>query len=115
MGRVEILTGRERRRIWLDDQKLAILEEVATSGLTITEVARRHDVLPQRIYAWRRKFTQAQKKLEQEPSFLPVSLVAGETGMLCQAPEKEAVRTVALKKAARTGRVEQGRNGLIVL
>ncbi|MCK7616258.1 transposase [Roseibium sediminicola] len=62
MGRVEILTGRERRRIWSDDQKLAILEEVATSGLTIADVARRHDVLPQQIYAWRLKFAQDQRE-----------------------------------------------------
>lgn len=78
MGRVEILTGGERRRFWSDDQKLAILEEVATSGLTVAEVARRHDVLPQQIYAWRRKFAQDPGKLLQEPCFLPVTLVASE-------------------------------------
>jgi hypothetical protein len=27
MGRVEIITGRERRRIWPDEEKLRILEE----------------------------------------------------------------------------------------
>ena len=68
MGRVEILTGRERRRIWSDDLKLTILEEVATSGLTVADVARRHDVPPQQIYAWRRKFAQDQRERLGTPS-----------------------------------------------
>ncbi|MCK7616248.1 IS66-like element accessory protein TnpA [Roseibium sediminicola] len=106
MGRVEILTGRERRRIWSDDQKLTILEEVATSGLTIADVARRHDVLPQQIYAWRRKFAQDQREHLQEPCFLPVTLVASEAERHGQALEEESVRKPALKKAARMGRIE---------
>lgn len=106
MGRVEILTGRERRRIWSDDQKLAILQEVATSGLTVADMVRRHDVLPQQIYAWRRKFSKGRGKLLQEPCFLPVTLVANEAGRPDQALEEEAVRKPAPKKAARTGRIE---------
>ncbi|MEM9107089.1 MAG: transposase [Pseudomonadota bacterium] len=103
MGRVEILTGRERRRFWSDDQKLAILEEVATSGLTVTDVARRHDVLPQQIYAWRRKFSQ---QPENESRFLPVTLVASDIETSCQATVEEAVQKTVLKEAARTGRIE---------
>lgn len=106
MGRVEILTGRERRRIWSDDQKLTILEEVATSGLTVADVARRHDVLPQQIYAWRRKFAQDQRERLQEPCFLPVTLVASETEIPGEASGEEAVRKPVLKKAARMGRIE---------
>jgi hypothetical protein len=37
MARVEILAGRERRRFWSDEQKRAILEEAATSGLTMAD------------------------------------------------------------------------------
>ena len=50
--RVEIL-GRERRRRWLDDEKLAIVMSVGVAGATITEVAHRHDVTRQQIYTWR--------------------------------------------------------------
>ncbi|MBG6203552.1 transposase [Labrenzia sp. EL_13] len=103
MGRVEILTGRERRRFWSDDQKLAILEEVATSGQTVTDVARRHDVLPQQIYAWRRKFSLTQ---ENESRFLPVALVASDIETSCQAPVEEVVQKTVPKKAAQTGRIE---------
>ncbi|WP_064697144.1 IS66-like element accessory protein TnpA [Rhizobium aegyptiacum] len=50
--RVEIL-GQERRRRWRDDEKLAIVTSVGDAGATITEVAHRHDITRQQIYAWR--------------------------------------------------------------
>jgi transposase len=52
MARVEIWTGRERRRSWSDEQKLQILREAASS-LSVSAVARKHDVVPQQIYIWR--------------------------------------------------------------
>ena len=55
MGRMEILTGVERRRDWSDDDKLSILEEAAVEGARIVDVARRHDIHPQQIYTGRRK------------------------------------------------------------
>ncbi|WP_292521313.1 transposase [Mesorhizobium sp.] len=50
--RVEIL-GQERRRRWVDEQKLDIVMSVGVSGATVTEVAHRHDVTRQQIYTWR--------------------------------------------------------------
>ncbi|WP_246401321.1 IS66-like element accessory protein TnpA [Rhizobium hidalgonense] len=50
--RVEIL-GQERRRRWRDDEKLAIVMSVGDAGATITEIAHRHDITRQQIYAWR--------------------------------------------------------------
>jgi len=38
-------------------------------------LARRHDVLPQQIYAWRKKFSPPELKPPQTPSFIPVSLI----------------------------------------
>jgi transposase len=55
MARMEIVTGRERRRRWSEADKLDILREAATRGLSAAEVARRHDVVPQQIYIWRRR------------------------------------------------------------
>lgn len=50
--RGEIL-GLERRRRWHDDEKLAIVQSVGVGGATVTQVAQRHDLRRQRIYAWR--------------------------------------------------------------
>jgi len=54
--RVEILSGVERRRVWSDEEKLRILDEIAASGLSVAAIARRHDILPQQIYTWRKRF-----------------------------------------------------------
>jgi len=50
--RGEIL-GVERRRRWNDDGKLAIVSAVGVGGATVTQVAQRHEVTRQQIYAWR--------------------------------------------------------------
>jgi transposase len=79
MARMEIVTGRERRRRWSEDSKLGILREAATSGLSVAEVARRHDVVPQQIYIWRRQLlakVKAESGHSASPRFLPVAVVS---------------------------------------
>ena len=50
--RVEIL-GKERRRRWSDETKLKVVMSVGLDGATVSEVACRHDLMRQQIYAWR--------------------------------------------------------------
>ena len=50
--RGEIL-GLERRRRWSDDEKLAIVLSVGVNGATVSQVAQRHEIRRQQIYAWR--------------------------------------------------------------
>ena len=50
--RGEIL-GLERRRRWRDEEKLGIVMSVGIDNATVTQVAQRHDVTRQQIYAWR--------------------------------------------------------------
>jgi len=50
--RGEVL-GVERRRRWDDEAKLAIVSAVGVDGATVTQVAQRHEVTRQQIYAWR--------------------------------------------------------------
>ena len=50
--RGEVL-GFERRRRWDDEVKLTIVSAVGTNGATVTQVAQRHEVTRQQIYAWR--------------------------------------------------------------
>lgn len=50
--RGEIL-GLERRRFWHDEDKLDIVPSVGVGGSTVTQVARRHEITRQQIYAWR--------------------------------------------------------------
>ena len=50
--RGEVL-GIERRRRWDDEGKLTIVSAVGIDGATVTQVAQRHEVTRQQIYAWR--------------------------------------------------------------
>lgn len=47
------ILGLERRRRWCDEEKLEIVLSVGVGGATVTQVAQRHDVTRQQIYAWR--------------------------------------------------------------
>ena len=77
MARMEVLTVRERRRFWSHEHKLAILGEVADDHLSVSDVARRHDVMPQQIYAWRRKFVREAEAVASPDmaTFLPVAVI----------------------------------------
>lgn len=75
MAKVEILTGAERQRRWSTELKLAILQEAFSADGSVSDVARRHDVLPQQIYAWRKKFSPPKLKSPETVSFIPVSLI----------------------------------------
>ncbi|SNT34819.1 transposase, partial [Antarctobacter heliothermus] len=50
--RGEIL-GVERRRFWRDEDKLEIVMSAGVGGETVTQVAQRHEITRQQIYAWR--------------------------------------------------------------
>jgi transposase len=53
--RIQILsvydTGRRRR--WTDDEKIRIVEESHREGMTLAEVARRHEISRSMLYDWR--------------------------------------------------------------
>jgi transposase len=54
--RIEVLTGPERRRDWPDERKIAIVAESLAPGVNASEIARRHDINPQQLFGWRKKF-----------------------------------------------------------
>ncbi len=43
----------ERRRRWSDEEKLGIVMAVGVDDATVTQVAQRHEITRQQIYAWR--------------------------------------------------------------
>jgi transposase len=52
--RAEVLGRVERRRRFSVEQKLAVLAEVRAPGASISEVARRHGLVPAQVFKWRR-------------------------------------------------------------
>ena len=59
MPRVEVITGRERRRRWTEEQKRAIVAESLAPGAVVNAVARRSAICPGQIYRWRKELRAA--------------------------------------------------------
>src|ERR1700746_54236 len=53
-GSAEILGRVERRRRFSVEQKLAVLSAATAPGANMSDVARRHGLLPAQVYKWRR-------------------------------------------------------------
>lgn len=114
MGRVEILTGVERRRVWTDEDKLRILEEVEASGSGVAEIARRHDILPQQIYTWRKKLGRDIRSTGGSGvTLLPVALIGPDSES--ETDRAVAAEKVAAKRPAKLSRIEIGCKGGRVL
>ena len=90
---MEIITGVERWRRWRPEQKLRILAELEEAGVTVAEVARRHDVSRGLLWQWR----DAQRRgdlVADEPAFLPLRVL----------PTPEAPRALPGDAAGETDR-----------
>jgi transposase len=55
MTTATVLSGPERRRRWTPAEKARLVEESLAAGASVAEVARRHDVHPNLLHAWRRQ------------------------------------------------------------
>ena len=58
--RGEVFTGTGRRRTWLHEEKVRIVAEIASSGHSVCEIARRHGLSPQQLFGWRRRLRDAE-------------------------------------------------------
>ena len=87
-GRIDIRTGIGRRRRWSDEAKGRVVAESYEPGAVVSEVARRHDISPQHLFAWRKAARAGRLVLPaaDSPMFVPVVTAVGGPG---------AARTVA--------------------
>jgi transposase len=74
MARFEVITGRERRRRWSEEEKRAIVAASLLPGAVVSEVARRADVVPGQIYRWRKELRVA------ADGFAPVLIAPPDAG-----------------------------------
>ncbi len=71
--RLEVITGALGRRRWSVEAKARIVAENLAPGVVISAVARRHDLRPQQLFAWRHQARQGRLVLPAEDlSFVPV-------------------------------------------
>ena len=93
-GRVDIQVGAGRRRRWNDAAKGRIVAESFAPGAVVSEVARRHDISPQHLFAWRKAARAGLLSLpaDEAPMFVPVvtqlhhdGVTSGASGQGCAA------------------------------
>lgn len=71
-GKVEVISGRERRRRWTAEEKLRIVAEAEEPGACVRAVAARHDVYPSLLHYWRRQVREGRLPAPAPLSFVPV-------------------------------------------
>lgn len=63
-----------RRRSWTGDEKRQIVEESLEPGASIAEVARRHDLNANQLFAWRQQMGVRSSASDVLTSILPVTI-----------------------------------------
>jgi transposase len=76
MERVELISGRRRRRRWSWEDKARIVAEASVPVVCASEVARHYDMQPQQLFQWRRELREGQAAASGE-GFAAVRLIAG--------------------------------------
>lgn len=77
--RIEVITGKERRRRWSEGEKARLVAETLEPGAIVAHVARRHGVAESCLYTWRRQLAGelgGSGPLGEPPLLIPVSLDA---------------------------------------
>ncbi|MCJ2182687.1 transposase [Novosphingobium sp. 1949] len=69
--RVEIIARTERRSKYSDAEKAAILAEADQEGVSVRDVARRHEIAESLIYNWRSARRQATVIASEPLEFIP--------------------------------------------
>jgi transposase len=104
MTRATVLAGPERRRRRTTAEKLRLVEESLTAGLSVAEFARQRDIHPNLIHAWRRQARTgalSAGRSEAKVGFAPVAIVPVATPATAREDGHAAMMEVVL----RNGRV----------
>ena len=109
MAAVTVLSGPERRRRWAMAEKLRIVKESLNAGVNVAEFARRHDIHPQLLHAWRK---QARTGLLSgtsagEARFAQVAVVSATDVVQSTTEAKEAVVVEVLLRNGRILRLSE--------
>ncbi len=95
--RLEVITGALGRRRWSDEAKARIVAESLAPGVVISDVARRYDLRPQQLFAWRHQARQGRLVLPtEELAFVPVVRTAGEAPSVADSAPPAGIIEVAL-------------------
>jgi transposase len=87
--RIEVITGRERRRRWTADQKREIAAESLQPGVSPVMVARKYGISSGLLYTWRQRLLCGAlgAVADTKPRFVRVDVVAGLPHLEATTPE----------------------------
>jgi len=104
--RVEVITGRQRRRRWTAEEKARIVSESLEADANISDVARRHGVARGLLTIWRRQLSSGGGGHEPAQSFAAVKIdTVAALGAARRSAESDAVGP-ALPAIRSRGRIE---------
>ena len=102
--RVEVITGRQRRRRWTAEEKARIVSESFETDANISEVARRHGVARGLLTIWRRQLSSGGQEPVQSFAAVkinPVSAVSNDTARRSGEPDAMAMTLPAVRSRGR--------------
>src|SRR4051812_28920262 len=104
-GRVEIRSGVGRRRRWSAEEKGRIVAESYSAGAVVSEVARRHEIGPQHLFAWRKAARDGRLALpaDEAAMFVPVMMAGPKLAL-----SKPSAPSITIEAAGVVVRVECG-------
>jgi transposase len=75
---IRVITRAERRRIWSMEQKREIVAESLAGRMSVSAIARKHDISPGQLFTWRRQLLAGnlEAAAPAAPSFARVDVIA---------------------------------------
>jgi transposase len=100
--RVEIISAKEPRRRWSDEEKCRLVAEAFAPGAVISHVARQHGVATSCLFAWRKRFADSPNGTPPNPPRLIPVMVEGASAPAAPLPFDTAALAMPLHHAVIT-------------
>ena len=104
--RVEVITGRQRRRRWTAEEKARIVAESLEADANISDVARRHGVARGLLTIWRRQLSSGGQQPGQSFAAVKIDTVAAVSNDAPQYSAEPDALATALPAVRSRGRIE---------
>jgi transposase len=104
--RVEVITGRQRRRRWTSEEKARIVAESLEADTNISDVARRHGVARGLLTTWRRQLSSGGQEPAQSFATVKVDPVAAVSNDAPRRSTEPDAVAMALPAVRSRGRIE---------
>lgn len=107
---VDVITGAERRRHQTPQEKITIVQQTSEPGMTVSHVARLHDVNANQLFKWHKQFQEGfLTAITAGEDVVPASELAAAIKQIREFQrllEKKPMESEILKEAVEVGRAK---------